>query len=414
MFRWFAFHTVAQKFRSMIKRFNRYILWEITKLFSIALVAFTAIIMLGGLAQQLALEGLGPMAILDLLPYLLPIGLQFGLPPTLLFAVCSVYGRISADNEVVAIKAAGVNPFKIISPTLVLAFMISLLAVWLNDIAFSWGTPGINRVVLLSVEEIVYGWLSKQGSYSTPSGFSIHVHGVGDDGRELISPTISFRPQQGGKPMTITARTGRLSMDPASEVLRITLVDSEVKNGDSEVTLPGEIVQDIPLVQAARKGKTAGHPSEFPMGQIGREVRAQEAKLEETAEMVGARTALGLASGRYDWLDDAAMLGKLEDIYRGRERLHRLRLEPARRWASGFACFFFVWVGVPLAIWFRSADYWTSFGLCFLPILLLYYPFFVYGLDRAKDGSWPAFSVWLGNLVMLGVGAFWMRRVYKS
>ncbi len=64
----------------MIKRFNRYILWEIAKLFSIALIAFTTIIMLGGLMQQLVLEGLGPMAILDLLPYLLPIGLQFGLP----------------------------------------------------------------------------------------------------------------------------------------------------------------------------------------------------------------------------------------------------------------------------------------------------------------------------------------------
>ncbi len=58
----------------MIKRFNRYILWEIAKLFSIALIAFTTIIMLGGLMQQLVLEGLGPMAILDLLPYLLPIG----------------------------------------------------------------------------------------------------------------------------------------------------------------------------------------------------------------------------------------------------------------------------------------------------------------------------------------------------
>ena len=409
-----AFRVVAQKIRSMIKRFNRYILWEITKLFSIALVAFTAIIMLGGLAQQLALEGLGPMAIVELLPYLLPIGLQFGLPPTLLFAVCSVYGRISADNEIVAIKAAGVNPLKIISPTLILAFMISLLAVWLNDIAFSWGTPGINRVVLLSLEEIVYGWLSKEGSYSTPSGFTIHVHGVGADGRELISPTISFRPQACDEPVTISARRGRISMDPAGEVLQIILVDSQLEKGESSINQPGEFKWDIPLAQAARKGKTAGQPSEFPMRLIGHEVRQQKEKLETTKEIVGARTAFSLLSGRYDWMDDEFTHDKLTELYRGRERLHRLQVEPARRWASGFACFFFVWVGVPLAIWFRSADYWTTFGLCFLPILLLYYPFFVYGLDRAKDGSWPAFSVWLGNIVMLAVGAWWLRRVYRS
>jgi lipopolysaccharide export system permease protein len=344
--------------------------------------------MLGGLAHQLALEGLGPMAIVELLPYLLPIGLQFGLPPTLLFAVCSVYGRISADNEVVAIKAAGVNPLKIITPTLILAFMISLLAVWLNDIAFSWGTPGINRVVLLSLEEIVYGWLSKEGSYSTSSGFTIHVHGVGEDGRELLSPTISFRPQAGDEPVTISARTGRLSLNPAGEVLQIILVDSQLERGESSINQPGEFKMDIPLAQAE--------------------------KLETTKEIVGARTAFALLSGRYDWLDDETNNGKLNELNSGRDRLNKLQVEPARRWASGFACFFFVWVGVPLAIWFRSADYWTTFGLCFLPILLLYYPFFVYGLDRAKDGSWPAFSVWLGNLVMLAIGAWWLRRVYKS
>ena len=398
----------------MIKRFNRYILWEITKLFSIALVAFTAIIMLGGLAQQMALERLGPMAIVELFPYLLPIGLQFGLPPTLLFAVCSVYGRISADNEVVAIKAAGVNPLKIISPTLILAFMISLLAVWLNDIAFSWGMPGINRVVLLSLEEIVYGWLSKEGSYETPGGFMIHVHGVGEDGRELISPTITFRPQASEGPVTISARTGRLSLDPKGEVLQIILIDSQLEKGRPSLNWPGEWKWDIPLAQAARKGKAAGQPAEFPMRLIGREIRHQEEVIESTKEIIGARTAFALLSGRYDWLDDEATHEKMGDLHRGRERLQKLQVEPARRWASGFACFFFVWVGVPAAIWFRSADYWTTFGLCFLPILLLYYPFFVYGLDRAKDGSWPAFCVWLGNLVMLAVGAWWLRVVYKS
>ncbi len=398
----------------MIKRFNRYILWEVAKLFSIALVAFTAVIVLGVLMQQMLREKLGPMVIVELLPYMLPIGLQFGLPPTLLFAVCSVYGRISADNEVVAIKAAGVNPFKIISPTLILAFMISLLAVWLNDIAFSWGTPGVNRVVMLSLEEIVYGWLSKEGAYSTSSGFSIHVHGVDEKTRELKMPQISFTPQSGGEPMVILAKTGRLKLDSETEVLRLTLVDSIVTKGESTVNLPGEITQEIPIAQASRKGKTEMHPSNFPMSAISGEVRAQQAKLEDASEVVGARTSLGLLSGRYDWLDDSAMHGTLGTLHTGRERLHRLRVEPVRRWASGFACFFFVWVGVPIAIWFRSADYWTSFGMCFLPILILYYPFFIYGLERAKDGSWPSFSVWLGNLVMLGVGAFWMRRVYRS
>jgi lipopolysaccharide export system permease protein len=62
----------------------------------------------------------------------------------------------------------------------------------------------------------------------------------------------------------------------------------------------------------------------------------------------------------------------------------------------------------------RSADHWTSFGACFLPILLLFYPAFMIGLNQAKDGHWPAAAVWLGNLILLLVGAWWLRKIYRS
>ena len=33
------------------------------------------------------------------------------------------------------------------------------------------------------------------------------------------------------------------------------------------------------------------------------------------------------------------------------------------------------------------------------------------GIDRAKNGAWPPYSVWLGNLVLLAVGLALLRRV---
>ncbi len=135
-----------------MRRFNFYIVWEVSKLFVVALVAFTSMIVLAGAVQQLLSQGLGPMAVLQLIPYILPISLQFAIPATLLFAVCSVYGRISADNEILAVMAAGVPPIRFIAPTLIASLLLSLFAVWLNDIAVSWGMPGINRIVMQSVE----------------------------------------------------------------------------------------------------------------------------------------------------------------------------------------------------------------------------------------------------------------------
>ena len=77
------------------------------------------------------------------------------------------------------------------------------------------------------------------------------------------------------------------------------------------------------------------------------------------------------------------------------------------------SCFFFVLVGVPLAIRMRNSDFWTSFGLCFLPILLVYYPLLAFGVDRAKAGDLPPYVVWLGNAVLCVAGVGLFRRVIR-
>lgn len=395
-------------------KFNLYVIWEIGKLFVIALVAFTTVIMLFGLVQQLLSQGLGPMAILELIPYVLPISLQFALPATLLFAVCSVYGRISADNEILAVMASGVPPKKFIAPTLIASFLISLLAVWLNDVAVSWGKPGINRVVMHSLEQVAYGFLASQGSYSSEKGFSIHVHDIGPDGRELIRPTITTPTQSDGSFFEITAKSARLSVDPTAEDLRIRLIDSEVHHGNLISKVPGETTWTVKLSDATKKGTSAGHPTEVPMRSIGLEKRMQRASIEKTQEVLAARTAMGLAAGKLEWLDDERSFSALGTIDAGKNRLNRLNVEPWRRWANGFSCLFFVWVGIPLSIWMRSSDHWTSFGACFMPILLMFYPVFAIGLERAKDGSWPPIAVWLGNVVLLAAGAWWLRKIYRS
>jgi lipopolysaccharide export system permease protein len=396
-----------------MQRFNLYIFWEIFKLFFIALVAFTTLIMLAGIAQQLVSQGLGPQAIIELLPYILPISLQYALPATLLFAVCSVYGRISADNEVLSVMAAGVPPFRIISPVLIASFCISLFAVWINDLAFSWGKPGINRVIMHSIEQVVYGFLSTQGSYTSEKGLSIHVHGIGEDGRELISPTITTIPD-GGEPISISARSARLTMDPVAEVLRIEMVDSFMEGQKADFTHPGVWVHEVGLSNATKKGTSTGHPSEVPIRKIGFEKNKQREAIEKTQEIIAARTATGLAIGRHDWLDSQRMHASLGEILHGQSRLQRLTVEPWRRWAQGFSCLLFVWVAIPFSIWMKSADHWTSFGACFMPILLLYYPVFAIGLGHAKDGSWPPASVWLGNVVLFFIGLFWLRKLQRT
>ena len=70
-------------------------------------------------------------------------------------------------------------------------------------------------------------------------------------------------------------------------------------------------------------------------------------------------------------------------------------------------------VGAPLAIRLRKADFVTSFFMCFLPILIVYYPLMALGVEQAKSGALPAYSVWLGNAICLVAGAWLLRGIVK-
>ena len=94
-------------------------------------------------------------------------------------------------------------------------------------------------------------------------------------------------------------------------------------------------------------------------------------------------------------------------------RYYRLLSVPQRRWAGGFACLCFAMVGVPMAITLRNRDFLTSFFVCFLPILIVYYPLMIEGADAAKTGNLPTIAVWAGNIVLFLAGVWLLRRVMR-
>lgn len=401
----------------MPNRLTRYILAEIFKIFVVALLVLTALILVIGVGRELLREGLGVMAVLSLLPFVLPMSLQFALPATMLFSVCCVYGRMSADGEIATVKSAGISPLRVMQPAFVFAAVVSPFAVYLSDVAVSWGRPGAKRVIMYSVEDVVYRMLRAQRSYSSPQGFSIHVQDVVDDGddRRLLYPTITLHTKASPEPVVWEAREGRISLNPQDETMTIQVVDGRLVGGAGMVMeLPGVTEVPIPLDVVLQKDSiSSSSPSELALRVIGPEAIRQERSNEADRQRLAAQTGFSLISARWDELGGPRGQSLESEIRNGQRRLTRLRTEPWRRWAGGFSCFFFVLVGVPLAIRMKSADYWTSFGMCFIPILLIYYPLLEYGLDNAKDGNLPPYAVWMGNGLLGIISLHLMRYVYR-
>ena len=390
---------------------SRYVLRELLLVFSVALGALTLFMMVVGLVREAQQQGLGLAQILMLVPYVLPEAMRFAVPGTMLFAAASVFGRMSASNEITALRAAGITPLCVIWPAAGLALVVSFVSVWLNDVAVSWGRDGVRRVVVESVEQIIYGRLRQQRSYSTPH-MAINVRAV--DGRRLIRPTLSLAHGPGGAPVTVSAAEAELRANAAAETLVVTFRDGTLHMGDVTASFPDTIVRELPLGAVTRKGTRATSPSEIPMAEFARAHTEQVALIEQLDQAAAGKRAMALFAGALESAMPAAVAGEQAALSAARGRLNRIVLEPWRRWANGFSCRCFVLIGAPMAIRMRNADFLTSFFLCFLPILVVYYPVFILGVDLAKRGAVPPIAVWLGNLLVVLWGWWLLRRVVRA
>lgn len=394
-----------------MKIISRYVLSELLQVFLVALTALTLFMLVIGLVKEAQQQGLGFLQIAALVPYVLPEAMRFAVPGTMLFAVASVFGRMSASNEITALKAAGITPMATIWPAMALAVVVSFVSVWLNDVAVSWGRDGVRRVIVGSVEEIIYGRLRQQRSYSTPQ-VSINVKGV--DGKKLIRPTLSFQPGGSAAPVTVSAAEAQLRADAAAGTLVITFRDGTLHVGDFKAVFPDTIERVVPLNTVSQKNIVSTSPSEIAMADFTKARTEQIARISQLEQESAAKTAMAILSGRMDQSVPAAVEFERQAVKQEQSRLKRIIMEPWRRWANGFSCLCFVLVGAPMAIRMRNADFLTSFFLCFLPILIIYYPVFMLGISRVKAGALPPSAVWMGNVLMMLWGLWLLRRVVRN
>ena len=394
-----------------MRTFTRYILTELIAWFLLFVVGLTLLILVILVGQEAWRMNLGLGPTLRLIPFVMPTALVFAVPGTILFTVCLVYGRMSADNEFIAAKSLGIPPMTLIWPALALAFLLSIVSVFLNEVAFSWGHQGMQRVVLQSVEEIAYGMLRTQRSFANPR-FSIIVKDV--EGRRLIRPIMHFQPNNELPAYTVSAAEAELRSNLERNTLVLILKDCEVDSGDGvRGVSPGITIQEIPLKFASTRELKEDSPTQLTSSQIGTEIPRQKERIRQLEQALAADAALSLMTGDFQNLNEAAWQPRRKELAEARVRLHRLNTETTRRWASGFSCLAFVLVGAPLAIRMRRSDVMSTFFVCFGPILVLYYPLLMWGTGQAKAGALPPFTVWAANVLCALIGLWLLRKVNR-
>jgi lipopolysaccharide export system permease protein len=386
----------------------RYVLVEVIKVFAISVTALTLLVVLGFVGREATAQGLPLIPTLRLIPYFLPETLRVTVPMTLLLACTTVFSRISGANEIVATKALGISPMVLLWPVFIFAFVMSLITVWLNDVADSWGHANVQRVIVDAVEEIAYSMLQKERRYSN-SNFSINVKEI--DGRTLHRVTLII-DHAGAARMTVTAEEAELKSDHTEGVLKVFLRNGVINGGHLTLRFPDVREWEIPLSDASR-ARNGGPQAALPLRLLPDAIAAAQTQIDQQEQVMASLAAYQMTCGDFDDLTGEQWRKYENDQSDLRSRFFRLQSVPHRRWAGGFACLCFVLVGVPMAIILRNRDFLTSFFLCFLPILVVYYPLMIIGADAVKNGNLPTIFVWAGNGMLLLWGVAMLRRVIR-
>ena len=111
-----------------MKILRNYFLKEFVGPLFLALGVLTFVMILGNLikiADLVINRGVDIFSVSKLFLFMIPALIKYTLPISCLAAVLLSLGRLSSDNEIIAIRASGINLFSLISPLLLIGLIFS-------------------------------------------------------------------------------------------------------------------------------------------------------------------------------------------------------------------------------------------------------------------------------------------------
>ena len=366
-----------------MKILRRYILAELVRPFLLSLLFFTFVFLVGNLVKLVDLlinKGVSIFDILKILLFLIPGLLSFILPTSALAAVILVFGTLSQNNEITAMKASGISPFSVILPVLLTTFLMSLGLLFLSDQVESEAQFAYRREVKELFLKRPMAYLEAGKFIKDFQDYIILTQRV--EGNKLHEITI-YQPQENGKATrTIMAEWGEIISSKDSKTLTLKLY-----NGTSDEPNP-----DDPSVFYKLNFKTFELPPIYlgkgdPKNKVEKKVR--EMRLDELI---------------YHLRQDA-------DLKNDSSQRRKFVAAFHKKIAFAFAPFVFSLIGMPLAILSRRGEPTISFTLA-MAIVAIYYVLFVWGEAMTVEGHFsPFLAMWLPNFFMVASGVFLMKRV---
>ncbi len=367
-------------------------------LLSLSLFGFVFIVgNLVKLADLLVNRGVSIVDIIKILLLLIPELIGFILPTAALASVLLVFGGFAQNNEITAMKASGVNIFRVMIPIMTIALIMSIGALFLIDQLQPRAKFTSRMIINEMLTKKPTAYIESGRFIKDFKGYILRVRNV--KGNQLEGVTI-FQMREGGPTRTIMAERGELVTSDDGEHNTVGL---QLYNGTSDEPNP-----DDPTVVYKLNFDT------FFLPAINVTDNASQKSKRKIKEMTLDELILILRNMR-DYKEEMREQGKAEDeiATETQELTLRAKAEIHKKIAFSLATFCFVMVGLPLAIVTRRGEAVVSFGLS-MAVVAIYYILFIWGGTLAVNGYLPAYiALWIPNVVAILASTFFMAKIVR-
>ena len=388
-----------------MKLYHRYILRKV------ALALVTSVVVCSLCLAILSMVKLGkdrnlaipPLLVLTLLAYYNVFLSIYSVPISMLIACLLVFGRLSADNELMALRANGIAPVRTFSTALGLSVVLSFLMLWLNG----WAAPRSHAALAdLRLNAFSLDALFSPGRTVRVKNYTIVVGARRGDVLEDVS--ITERTAD-GRTTRIDAKhgecidrrhEGKVELDLYDAEFNITEVVQEPADGTRETPPADPPAVDSPGAVPTRRlvDETAKlYQIVFDFDDIRAQREGSTDKDDLTMrELLARRTAL---------------LGR---IGRGREdavRAGAYLFEFNKRLVFSLTPLVFTFLGVSLGVRVHRSE--RSLGSALAAVIALAYYLLIIGIEKGVTArsTVPGVVVWLPCVVFLAMGVALTLRV---
>lgn len=358
---------------------DSYILKEMAAPFAFGLAAFLLFwfVNIFFLAADYVINQHAPIfLVLRFLIFRLPQSTPMAFPFACLFGTLLAFGRLTADNEIAALRTSGVSFKRIVRTPLIFGVAMFALSFWINERIAPVTTDLSTRTFYQIVYRTATLPIEPQMFRRDPdTGRVFYVGAVANDGKTMQNIMI-FDPARNSNFRSVT--TAYQGVIQGTSLLLTGATETRFKpDGEVDSVVTGDnVTVGLPLGESAANffSSASNDPYSMNTQQLAQQVKAMQAT-------GSGGTSLGL-----------------------------LQITLAQKFAFPFASFIAILIALPLAVRFGKKGRTLGIALSVVVLFAYYAVSAIASAFGRNDVINPYLAAWLPNIVMGTVGGYMVVR----